>query len=150
MEQSRKAIKNTSAAMDDASKKTKYYSDQLVKLKNNINNINGVSCDVTVKTRSTGAQQYASGGYPDTGQLFIARESGPEMVGQIGGRTAVANNSQIVDGVSSGVERGVERAMERSNGGTVTIVVMNERGDIVNELRNVNMRAGKVIIPINE
>ena len=150
LEQSRKAIKNTSAAMDDASKKTKYYSDQLVKLKNNINNINGVSCDVTVKTRSTGAQQYASGGYPDTGQLFIARESGPEMVGQIGGRTAVANNSQIVDGVSSGVERGVERAMERSNGGTVTIVVMNERGDIVNELRNVNMRAGKVIIPINE
>ena len=105
---------------------------------------------MTVKTRSTGAQQYASGGYPDTGQLFIARESGPEMVGQIGGRTAVANNSQIVDGVSSGVERGVERAMERSNGGTVTIVVMNERGDIVNELRNVNMRAGKVIIPINE
>lgn len=46
---------------------------------------------------------FAAGGYPDTGQMFIARESGPEMVGRIGGRTAVANNDQIVDGVSKGV-----------------------------------------------
>ena len=45
----------------------------------------------------------ASGGFWDTGQLFLAREAGPEMVGTIGGQTAVANNDQIVAGISSGV-----------------------------------------------
>lgn len=47
--------------------------------------------------------QYASGGFPQTGQLFVSREDGPEMVGQIGNRTAVANNDQIVAGVAAGV-----------------------------------------------
>ena len=47
---------------------------------------------------------YASGGFPDSGQAFIARENGiPEMVGTIGRRTAVANNEQIVESVASGV-----------------------------------------------
>lgn len=45
----------------------------------------------------------ASGGFPDEGQLFIARERGAEMVGSIGSRTAVANNDQIVDGITYGV-----------------------------------------------
>ena len=48
-------------------------------------------------------QAYASGGFPEQGQLFISRESGPEMVGTVGGRTAVANNDQIVAGIQSGV-----------------------------------------------
>lgn len=47
---------------------------------------------------------YASGGLPDTGELFLARESGPEMVGTIGGHTAVANNDQIVEGIASANE----------------------------------------------
>jgi hypothetical protein len=46
---------------------------------------------------------YASGGFPEVGQMFLARESGPELVGTIGQRTAVANNSQIVEGIKSGV-----------------------------------------------
>lgn len=46
---------------------------------------------------------YAAGGFPDEGQLFIARERGAEMVGSIGSRTAVANNDQIVKGIASGV-----------------------------------------------
>lgn len=37
------------------------------------------------------------------GQLFIARESGPELVGTMGGHNAVANNQQIVEGIQSGV-----------------------------------------------
>lgn len=44
---------------------------------------------------------YASGGFPEHGQMFIARENGPELVGQIGNRAAVANNDQIVDGIAS-------------------------------------------------
>ena len=54
---------------------------------------------------------FATGGYPASGQMFIARESGPEMVGRIGGRTAVANNDQIVDGVSKGVYMAVSAGM---------------------------------------
>ncbi len=46
---------------------------------------------------------YAQGGFPDEGQLFVARESGAEMVGAMGRRTAVANNDQIVEGISAGV-----------------------------------------------
>lgn len=47
--------------------------------------------------------QFAAGGYPDTGSLFIANEAGPELIGTMGGRTAVANNDQIIQGISSGV-----------------------------------------------
>ena len=47
---------------------------------------------------------FAQGGFPESGQTFIARENGiPEMVGTIGRRTAVANNEQIVESVASGV-----------------------------------------------
>lgn len=51
--------------------------------------------------------EYATGGFPDEGQLFIANEKGPEMVGNIGGSTAVVNNQQIVDSVSIGVANAV-------------------------------------------
>lgn len=52
------------------------------------------------------AYTFASGGFPTTGSMFIAREAGPEMVGTIGNRTAVANNDQIVSGVANGVAAG--------------------------------------------
>jgi hypothetical protein len=55
------------------------------------------------------------GGFPDIGQLFVARESGAEMVGAIGNRTAVANNDQIVDGIRSGVFEAVRAAMSDNN-----------------------------------
>lgn len=46
---------------------------------------------------------FASGGFPESGQLFLANEAGPEMVGRIGRQTAVANNDQIVEGIAVGV-----------------------------------------------
>lgn len=58
----------------------------------------------------------AMGGFPDTGELFVAREAGPELVGRINGKTAVANNDQIVSGISSGVYNAVRSAMS-GNGG---------------------------------
>lgn len=48
----------------------------------------------------------ANGGMVGDGQLFLAREAGPEFVGTMGGHTAVANNDQIVEGVASGVAAG--------------------------------------------
>lgn len=50
-----------------------------------------------------GFTPYASGGFPTTGQMFVARESGPELVGSIGNKTAVANNGQIIEGIVGGV-----------------------------------------------
>ena len=47
--------------------------------------------------------RFAEGGFPEQGQMFIAREAGAEMVGNIGRRTAVANNDQIVSGIAGGV-----------------------------------------------
>ena len=38
--------------------------------------------------------------------MFIAREAGPELVGTMGNRTAVANNDQIVAGIAGGVAAG--------------------------------------------
>ena len=54
---------------------------------------------------------FAQGGFPDTGQMFLAREAGPELVGTIGSRTAVVNNDQIVQSVSAGVYDAVRSAM---------------------------------------
>lgn len=56
----------------------------------------------------------AEGGFPQSGQLFIANEAGPELVGQMGGRTAVANNTQIIQGIAVGVADANER-LERQN-----------------------------------
>ena len=57
----------------------------------------------TVFSAPTIPYWYANGGFPESGQMFIAREAGPEMVGTMGGRTAVANNDQIVQGIAGGV-----------------------------------------------
>lgn len=59
---------------------------------------------------------YANGGFPDAGQLFIANESGPEMVGSIGGKAAVANNDQIVEAIAQGVFRAVTEALNGNSG----------------------------------
>ncbi len=52
-------------------------------------------------------QKYAAGGSPEGGQMFIAREKGPELVGTLGGHTAVMNNDQIVASVSAGVAKAI-------------------------------------------
>ena len=65
-------------------------------------------------------------GIPD-GQMFIAREAGPEMVGSIGNRTAVANNDQIVESVSRGVYQAVVSAMGQSGGTQVVEAKVNDK-----------------------
>lgn len=59
---------------------------------------------------------YASGGFPTMGQMFIARESGPELVGRIGNKNAVANNDQITAGIASAVYSAMMAAQEDSGG----------------------------------
>lgn len=72
---------------------------------------------------------YATGGYPKSGELFLARENGsPEMVGKMGGNTAVANNEQIVTGISSGVSKGVSDANREQN------ALLREQNDLLRRL----------------
>ena len=74
----------------------------------------------------------AQGGFPLPGQLFIAREAGPEMVGTMGGRTAVANNDQIEAGIEEAAYRGFMRAMADGQGRELTVNVNSILdGDVV-------------------
>ena len=80
---------------------------------------------------SLGILGYADGGFPDYGDLFIANERGPEMVGTIGNRTAVANSSSI----ETAIYNAVRSAMSDSAGGQSADihVTVDIDGDTVGE-----------------
>lgn len=61
---------------------------------------NSVSSLNNLNVKGPDIQTFASGGFPEHGQMFIANENGPELIGQIGNRTAVVNNDQIVSGIA--------------------------------------------------
>ncbi len=99
----------------------------------------------------------ASGGQVDAGQMFVARESGPELVGSIGHKTTVANNEQIIDGISEGVADAnseqnallreqnmlLRKILEKDNGGNG-----GSTGGAIYEIQRKNRRDGKTIIPV--
>lgn len=80
---------------------------------------------------SLGIFGYADGGFPDYGDLFIANERGPELVGTIGNRTAVANSSSI----ETAIYNAVRSAMSDSAGGQSADihVTVDIDGDTVGE-----------------
>ena len=80
---------------------------------------------------SLGILGYADGGFPDYGDLFIANEAGPELVGTIGNRTAVANTSSI----ETAIYNAVRSAMSDSSGGQSADihVTVDIDGDTVGE-----------------
>jgi hypothetical protein len=84
---------------------------------------------------------YAKGGMPTTGEMFVARESGPEMVGRIGSRSAVANNDQIVVGIEEGVYRAVTAAMSDSDN-NVNVNVYLDGKEVYHNQQQVARAAG--------
>lgn len=74
------------------------------------NGLDGLIAQLSVKG-------YADGGTPQIGELFLARESGAELVGNIGNKTAVMNNDQIVQAVSQGVAQAVSQVMSNNQSG---------------------------------
>lgn len=61
-------------------------------------------------------QAHASGGFPDAGEIFMARENGiPELVGRFGGRAAVANNDQITEGIYRAVRDAMMESQQPAN-----------------------------------
>ena len=80
----------------------------------------------------------ASGGVVDSGQMFIAREAGAELVGNVGNKTAVMNNDQIVESVADGVYRAVLAAMSQSDNGETAIYIDGRR--VFEVVKNYNTR----------
>lgn len=95
--------------------------------------------------RNGAIKAYAMGGSPDGGQLFVAREAGPELVGNLGGHTAVMNNDQIVASVSDGVARAVASVMAGRSGNQTFVVNYDGKTlfkAVVNENNETFMRTG--------
>lgn len=103
---------------------------------------------------------YASGGTPTTGQLFIAREQGAELVGNIGGKTAVMNNDQIVRSVSIGVRdaNAEQNALLREQNALLRQIAAKDpavsavisTSDIVAGLERKNRREGRTVVAVNK
>ncbi len=88
----------------------------------------------TVSFNRVSLPRFAQGGFPEMGQLFVAREAGAELVGNIGSRTAVMNNDQIVESVSAGVYQAVLAALGgNSDDGGETNIVINLDGEKIYE-----------------
>lgn len=88
---------------------------------------------------------YAKGGFPNTGEFFMARESGPELVGRMGNRTAVANNDQIVSGIERGVYNAVINAQGIQSQSGTNVYIGNKQvyKSFSNGLRTENNRLGR-------
>lgn len=111
------------------------------------------SGSVSLKLRA-----YATGGFPDVGQMFIAREAGPEMVGTIGNKSAVVNNDQIVAGISEGVSdaNAEQNALLREEISILRKLLDKDTnvtayvgtGSLIGGLERKNRRDGKTIVPV--
>ena len=96
------------------------------------------------------------GGLVNAGQLFIANEAGPELVGQYGNKSAVMNNEQIVRSVSDGVyaANAEQTALIREQNNLlremVGLLASGENGgtDLLSAVQRMNRRAGKTLIPL--
>lgn len=97
---------------------------------------------------------YAKGGFPDEGELYIARENGSEMIGRMGNKNVVANNQQIIDGIARGVAsaNSQQNALLREQNELLRALLEKDTGisigDITNAARRQNQRMGKTVIPV--
>ena len=93
----------------------------------------------------------ADGGVFGNGQMFVAREAGPEMVGQYGNKSAVVNNDQIVEAVSRGVAQAVSAVMSGQQGGgdtEVNVRLYLDGREVIKSINRAQRRAGKVLLEV--
>lgn len=105
------------------------------------------------QTGNYGVGTMATGGYPSVGDLFIANEAGPELIGTVNGRTAVAPNAEIT-GIANAVYTMGEREIAAINNLTralnakdMTAVVTAD--SIVAGLARKNRRDGVSTVPVS-
>ena len=110
--------------------------------------IGGRSFSLNLKPVALGRiELFAEGGFPDMGQMFIARERGPELVGSINGRAAVANNDQIVTAVSEGVYNAVVAALGGAAAGSgQNVNVYLDGKQIYNSVKRAESERGRSLM----
>ena len=102
---------------------TSSYNRQLSNLRNSM----------ATQAPSLNIKGFASGGFPTQGELFVAREAGPELVGQMNGRTAVANNDQITNGIRQATYQGMMSALASADfNSNVTIEASGDDAGLMN------------------
>ena len=114
----------------------------------------GVTLLSEVKLTRVIVPEYAEGGFPEQGQMFIAREAGAEMVGSIGRRTAVANNDQIVAGIASGVAEanGEQNVLLREQNSLLRAILEKDSGvyldgkNLTNSVEKYQRERGRVLV----
>ena len=124
----------------------------------NVNLTGNSGVKVTSDSFNIKASVAAAGGVFGAGQLIIAQEAGPELVGNIGRKTAVANTTQMVDAMAQGVYQANAEgnmlmrqliqyaaeiaAKEYSSGGEVTVE------SITSAMARNNRRLGKTTVGV--
>lgn len=84
---------------------------------------------------------YANGGFPEDGFFFA--NSG-EMVGQFSnGKTAVANNSEIIEGIRQGVLSAFKEAQGDSNGQQIIVQIDGE--EVASKIKKESAQVGPLI-----
>lgn len=71
--------------------------------------------------------KYADGGFPTKGDYFIANEAGPEFVGKIGNRTAVANNDQITAALTNALMDSLSSINLNNEPGITQVYIGNDK-----------------------
>jgi hypothetical protein len=116
--------------------------------------LGGGTLSLGIQIPSVSLPRFAEGGFPEQGQMFIAREAGAEMVGNIGRRTAVANNDQIVGGIASGVASANEEQNEllREQNSLLRAILDKDSGvyldgkNLTNSVEKYQRERGRVLI----
>lgn len=105
-------------------------------------------------TRHVEIKKFATGGFPDKGQLFIANEAGPELVGNMNGKTAVAPQNDIAAGFAAAITRDLAPAMysafkqaatesARENGGDVYLDGTKLTENVIGHINRISRSRGR-------
>lgn len=134
-------------ALSGVERVVNFFINGLNKVVDIVNNLPGVNIG---RISPLYLPRFEKGGFPGTGQFFIARESGPELVGQIGNRTAVANNDQIVAGIQQGVYNAMVNAQSEQSSSAQNIYIGNRQvyRSFTNGLRTENNRLGTSVVRV--
>lgn len=101
--------------------------------------------------------QYAGGGIPSHGSHFIAGEAGAELVGHIGGRTEVLNQSQLASTMYSSVasaNASQNRLLQEQNNLLRELISKQGSGrgftasDVIDGFTQMNKRDGRTIVGV--
>lgn len=117
------------------------------------NSFKGIQTNLNKLISQLSINGYESGGFPVSGEMFLARENGlPEMVGKIGNKTSVANNGQIIEGIKAGVYEAVMNANAQNGGTKVHLDVRTDEGIIVKKatqgIRDFVEQTGELPFPV--